>query len=135
MFRLREFVKIMLELKHHSIVKYFIEIYDLIVGEVKLTTFESVKRPSERFAFVESAVKMASKGVTKINDYFTNTYDMRDDHGEIEKLLKVTVYCFLAEFHCFRDNEFYPDAFEFTKVDKKISTNKIFYEKSTGKKI
>lgn len=80
-------------------------------------------------------MKRAAKGVAKINDYFTNTYDLRDDHGEIEKLLKVTVYCFLAELHSFRDNEFYPEAFDFPKVDKKISFNKIFYEKSTGKKI
>jgi hypothetical protein len=78
---------------------------------------------------------MVSKGVVKINDYFTNIYDMRDDHREIEKPLKVTVYCFLAELHSFRDNEFYPNAFEFLKVDKKISTNKVSYEKSTGKNI
>jgi hypothetical protein len=44
--KLREFVRIMLDLKHHSIVKEFLEIYEVIVGEVIGTKFESVRRPT-----------------------------------------------------------------------------------------
>ncbi len=94
----------MLDLKHHTILKEFIEIYDKIVGEVKKTSFESVRKPTERFAFVEEVLKKLTKGVGRINDYFANNYDMPDDSVEITKLLKVTVYCFLAELHNFGEN-------------------------------
>jgi hypothetical protein len=49
-------------------------------------------------------VKKTERGVTRINDYFANTYDMADDSVEITKLLRVTVYCFLAELHNFNEN-------------------------------
>jgi hypothetical protein len=133
--RLKEFVRIMLDLKHHSIVKEFLDIYDTIVGEIVKVEFINVKKPSDRFSIIESIFKKVEKYICRINDYFINTYDMKDDALEIGRLFRVTAYCFLAELHNFNENEFYCDAFEFPVIDKKLSTNKILYEKRTGMKI
>jgi hypothetical protein len=46
---LREFVKIMLELKHPCIVKEFLDIYEIIIKEIKDVKFEQIKIETDRF--------------------------------------------------------------------------------------
>lgn len=50
--RLRDFVQIMLQLKHHSIVKEFLDIYEIIVGEVTGVSFDKVRYPTDRLTFL-----------------------------------------------------------------------------------
>jgi hypothetical protein len=77
----------MLSLKHHIIVKDFMDIYDTIVGGVMNVEFNSIRRPNDRFNVIKAISKMLEKGVERINDYFMNTYDMKDDSVEIMKFL------------------------------------------------
>jgi hypothetical protein len=123
---LRDFVQVMLDLKHHTIVKEFMDVYDTIVGEIVQVKFISIKNPADRFSFIDAIVMKLDRNIGRINDYFMNTYDMKDDSLEIAKLLKISAYCFLAELHGFNENEFYYDAFQFPKIDKKLS-NKTLY--------
>jgi hypothetical protein len=52
--RLREFVEIMFQLKHHSTVREFLDIYEVIVGEVMGASFNNVRNPADRLAFLGS---------------------------------------------------------------------------------
>ena len=44
----REFVKIMLELKHDSIIEEFIDIYNCIVGLIRNVKFSTVEKEDSR---------------------------------------------------------------------------------------
>jgi hypothetical protein len=52
--RLRDFVEIMLQLKHHSTVKEFLDIYEVIVEEVMGASFNNARNPADRLAFLDS---------------------------------------------------------------------------------
>nr|BAK00556.1 predicted protein [Hordeum vulgare subsp. vulgare] len=72
---------------------------------------------------------MVEKGMRRINEYFVNTYDMSEDTQSTYKLMRVTVYCFLAEFHSLNHNEFFRKTFSLPAIDKKESSNIFHFEK------
>lgn len=94
----------MLLLKHHTIVKEFLDIYEIIVGEVTGVSFEKVRNPADRLTFLNSVKEILKDGVEHINDYFTSAYNMPDEKKKIAKLLRVSAYCFLAEYFSFPVN-------------------------------
>lgn len=105
MIELREFVKIMLELKHPSIVKEFLEIYESIIKEIKDVKFEHIKAEADRFNLISKIAEKVAGFVGSCGHLFKKFTDyMRDDRKETIKLFKVTTYCFLAEKHNFNIN-------------------------------
>lgn len=130
MLELREFVKIMLELKHPCIVKEFLEIYEIIIKDIKEVKFEQIKGEPDRFAIINKITDKVTGFVQSYGHIFKNFSGyIKDDKKETMKLFKVTAYCFLAEKHNFNINEFYSDAFEFQETEKKVPKKKKKTEK------
>jgi len=77
----------MLELKHHCIVKEFMEIYDNILKEIKDVKFEQVKAEKDRFAVIH---RIRDKVVGFVSSYQHNFKNfaayMREDRLETMKL-------------------------------------------------
>ena len=95
----------MLELKHPSIVKEFLEIYEIIVKDIKDVKFEHIKAEADRFALVSKISDKVAGYVNSSHYNFKNFSGyMQNDKKETIKLFKVTTYCFLAEKHNFNIN-------------------------------
>ena len=98
----------MLELKHSSILKEFLELYDFMLREIKEVKFESIRQERDRFAIIEDIVAKVTGFVQKcpyLFGYFSRY--LKDNEKDTTKLFRVTIYCFIAELHNFKINEFY----------------------------
>jgi UDP-N-acetylglucosamine 2-epimerase len=100
--KLREFIKIMLELKHSSILNDFLLIYDLIYREIKTIKPERLVEEGQRQKEVENIGNMVVGYINSQRFHFTNFPKfVKSDPKETTKYFQVTVYCFLAELHRF----------------------------------
>jgi hypothetical protein len=115
----------MLELKHSTILKEFLEIYEMVVRDIKEVKFEGVREQAGRFGIVEEVMGKVTGFVQKcpyLFPYFSKY--LKDNFLETSKLFKVTAYCFLAEKHNFNINEFYCEAFDFPESEGKPKKKK-----------
>jgi hypothetical protein len=120
MLELREFVKIMLELKHHCILREFMEIYDFIIREIKDVKFDSIRLHKERDQLVNQiSDNIASMIGRKAHDFKLFSTYLKNEQKETVKLFRVTTYCFIADKHNFNINEFYAEAFTFDQEERK----------------
>jgi hypothetical protein len=73
------------------------EIYDLIIREIKDVKFESVKAELSRDNLIKRLAEMIA-GFIKASPHLFKIFTvyMREDEKETIKLFKVTAYCFLA---------------------------------------
>ena len=121
---LRDFIKILLELKHSALVREFCHIYNIGVRALKEVKFDEVVKEEQRFQWLQSvqdsilAFMSENKGEFKYMEEFMKRAPM-----ETKKLILVEVYCLLAEKFNFNINEFYCEAFSVTfksKLSKKV---------------
>lgn len=121
----REFVKIMLELKHDCILEEFIDIYNMIVGLILPVDFKEIEKEESRTAWLEKNRDEIVKHIEEKPEKFTYlTKYLREDGIETKKLLLVELYCFLAEKFNFNINEYYSEAFSIT-LNAKTTTKKV----------
>jgi hypothetical protein len=73
------------------------EIYDLIIREIKDVKFEAVKAEIHRENLIKRIADMIANFIKAFPHSFKIfTVYMREDEKETVKLFKVTAYCFLA---------------------------------------
>lgn len=95
----------MLELKHNVILNEFLEIYEVIIREIKEVKFESLREETGRFAIIDDIMSKVTGFVQKcpyLFPFFAKY--LKDNYLETSKFFKVTAYCFLAEKHNFNIN-------------------------------
>ena len=79
----------------------------------------------DRFAIIDDIASKVSGFIQKcpyLFGYFSKY--LKENEKETNKLLKVTTYCFIAELHNFKINEFYCEAFDFHEEETKAPKKK-----------
>jgi hypothetical protein len=109
----------MLQLKHPSIIDHFLHAYNLIIGEIINVEMSHVYHTADRFRVIDEITEKLSECGESIDSFLVKECGFLDDLEGTMKLLRVTVYCFLAEMYSFTHNEFYCEAFtSVTSTDK-----------------
>ena len=109
--RLREFVRIMLSLKHPAILHEFAAAYDAIIAEIVNVSFAEVKGEQSRFAIVDKITKKLRSNAAEIDRVLREMLSLSDGDGDAISVLRAAVYCFLAEKFAFHTNELWAEAF------------------------
>jgi hypothetical protein len=109
--RLREFVRIMLSLKHPTILHEFAAAYDAIIAEIDAVSFAEVKGERSRFAIVDKITQKLRANAAEIDRVLREMLSLSEGEGDVIFVLRATVYCFLAEKFVFHTNELWAEAF------------------------
>jgi hypothetical protein len=100
----------MLQLKHPSIIGPFLHAYNFIIGEIINVEMSQDDHTATRFKLIDEITEKLSECGKRIDSFLVKC-GFADDLEGTMKLLRVTVYCFLAEMLSFTHNEFYCEAF------------------------
>ena len=93
--------------------------YEEIIKQIKDIKFDAIKVEGKRIDLIEKMAKSLADNLKRRPEEFKNINEyLRQFDKETGKLIKVTIYCFLAELHNFNINEYYADAFNFDFIEE-----------------
>ena len=127
---LEKMIKTMLSLKHSTIIKEFIELYEELIRKILIIEFEAIRQDEPRRTIVAKIAEELTRIIKNksrlqhAGSYKQLGHFVSSKEKEMLQFLKAEVYCFLAQLHNFNINEYYVQAFTFEEEERKAPRKK-----------